>query len=118
MRRGATGILCVTMGALLVSAGAPAAEAASVRACKPIKNPYAGTRYEGTDISSIRSRGASCRGARRVARGAHYKALGLTPPPSGIRRFNWQGWRVTGNLRGDHDRYLATRSGRRIRWVF
>ena len=80
MRRGATGILCVTVGTLLVSAGAPTAEAASVRACKPIKNPYAGTRYEGTDISRIRSRGASCRGARRVARGAHYKALGLTRP--------------------------------------
>ena len=53
-----------------------------------------------------------------MARGAHYKALGLTPPPSGIRRFNWRGWRVTGNLRGDTDHYLATRAGRRIRWVF
>ena len=106
------------MGILVIGAGAPAAEAASVRACKPIENPYAGTRYEGVDISKIRARGASCPGARRVARGAHRKAVGITPPPSGIRRFTWHGWRVTGNLRGDHDRYLATRAGRRIRWVF
>jgi len=53
-----------------------------------------------------------------VARGAHYKALGITPPPSGVRRFTWHGWQVTGNLRGDSDRYLATRGARRVRWLF
>jgi hypothetical protein len=53
-----------------------------------------------------------------VARGAHYKALGITPPPSGVRRFTWHGWHVTGNLRGDSDRYLATRGARRVRWLF
>jgi hypothetical protein len=109
--------LTAVAGACVLACAAPA-EAATVRACKPIENPYAGTRYEGTDITRIRASGASCRGARRVARRAHRKALGLTPPPSGIRRFTWRGWRVTGNLRGDHDRYLATRSGRRVRWVF
>jgi hypothetical protein len=111
-------VLTATVGACVLAPGAPVADAATVRACKPIKNPYAGTRYEGVNITRIRASGTSCRGARRVARGAHQKALGITPPPSGIRRFTWRGWRVTGNLRGDSDRYLATRSGRRIRWVF
>jgi hypothetical protein len=31
-----------------------------------------------------------------VARGAHRKALGVTPDPSGIRTFSWNGWKVTG----------------------
>ena len=111
-------VLSTVVGACVLACGAPVAEAATVRACKPIKNPYAGTRYEDVDITRIRATGASCRGARRVARGAHRKALGITPPPSGIRRFTWRGWRVTGNLRGDHDRYLATRGSRRVRWRF
>jgi hypothetical protein len=53
-----------------------------------------------------------------VARRAHRKALGITPPPSGVRRFTWRGWQVTGDLRGPTDRYLATRGARRIRWLF
>ena len=104
-------------GACLVLV-APSAEAAGVRACKPIVNPYAGTRYEGEDLRKIRARGASCRTARRLVRGAHRKALGMTPPPSGIRRFRWNGWRVIGDLRGDTDRYVASRGGKRVRWVF
>jgi hypothetical protein len=35
-----------------------------------------------------------------------------------MRRFTWHGWHVTGNLRGDSDRYLATRGARRVRWLF
>ena len=81
-------------------------------------NPYPGTRYEGADLHHIRATGVTCGGARRVARRAHYKALGLTPPPSGIRRFTWRGWHVTGNLRGSTDRYLATRGGKSVRWRF
>ena len=112
--------LLFVAGALsaLAGVGAPAAEAASVRSCQPVANPYAGTRYEGVDLRRIRATGVSCQSARRVVRGAHRKALGLTPPSSGVRRFTWGSWQVTGNLRGSTDRYIATRGGRRIRWVF
>jgi len=100
-------------------AGAPAAEAASYRTCAAVDNPYPGTRYEGVDLSRIRAlHVARCTSARRVARGAHHKALGLTPPPSGVRTFSWNGWRVTGDLRGDSDTYVAARGSRRVRWVF
>jgi hypothetical protein len=108
--------LASALAAGLVSAPAPAD--AAVSRCKPIENPYAGTRYEGSDIRRIRTVGATCRTARRVARGAHRKALGLTPPPSGVRRFRWNGWRVTGDLRGSSDSYRAVRGGKRVRWIF
>jgi hypothetical protein len=97
---------------------APAPADAAVSRCKPIENPYAGTRYEGSDIRRIRTVGATCRTARRVARRAHRKALGLPPPPSGVRRFRWNGWRVTGDLRGPADSYRAVRGGKRVRWIF
>ncbi|HEX8648199.1 MAG TPA: hypothetical protein VF715_14995 [Thermoleophilaceae bacterium] len=103
---------------LLAFALPPSAGAAESRACDPIVNPYAGTRYEGTDIRKIRAVGVSCSTARSVARGAHKKALGMTPPPSGVRRFEYKGWKVTGDLRGDDDRYVASRGGKRVRWVF
>ena len=96
----------------------PAAETATTRSCSPVVNPYAGTRYEGEDLRRIRATGTSCRVARRVARGAHRKALGTTPPRSGIRRFEWRGWRVAGDIRGTSDRYVARRGDRRVRWVF
>ena len=96
----------------------PAAQAASYKACKPVTNPYAGTRYEGVDLSRIRALRTSCPGARRVAKGAHRKALGLTPPASGIRRFTWRGWSVTGDLRPSSDRYVARKGRRRVRWRF
>ena len=53
-----------------------------------------------------------------MARRAHKKALGITPPPSGIRRFTWKGWQVTGNLRGDSDRYRASKGGKLVTWRF
>jgi hypothetical protein len=109
-----TAVLLVVLSALAAPAGAHAA-----KACAPVVNPYPGTRYEGVDLTRIRATAVSCRGARRVARRAHRKALGLTPTPSGIRRFTWNGWIVTGNLRGDSDRYAATRGGgRRVTWRF
>ena len=98
--------------------GVPTADGAATRSCKPVVNPYPNTRYDGVDLRRIRATGVSCRVARRVARRAHYKALGLTPPPSGIRRFDWRGWRVTGNLRGSSDRYVAARGAKRVRWRF
>jgi hypothetical protein len=53
-----------------------------------------------------------------VAKGAHKKALGLTAPPSGIRSFSWDGWTVSGDLRGSHDTYVAAKGSRRVRWRF
>jgi hypothetical protein len=96
----------------------PQAADAATRSCKPAVNPYPGTRYDGVDLTRIRATGVSCPGARRVARRAHRKALSMTPPPSGIRRFAWRGWQVTGNLRGSSDRYLAVRGAKRVRWRF
>jgi hypothetical protein len=92
--------------------------AAQAKSCEPVRNPYPGTRYDGTDLSHIRSERASCRTARRVARKAHHKALRLPPPADGIRRFRWHGWRVRGDLRPDHDRYVARKGTRRVRWRF
>jgi hypothetical protein len=97
---------------------APAAPAATTRACGSVADPYPGTRYAGEDLTRITATGVSCRAARFVARGAHRKALGLTPDASGIRTFSWNGWKVTGDLRPAHDRYLATRGGTRVRWRF
>ena len=107
-----TGALCA-----LVGAGSPSAEGA-IRSCSPVLNPYPGTRFADSHLRRIRASGLSCRSARRVARGAHRAALARMPPPSGVRRFRWNGWRVVGDLRGTTDRYLATRGARRVRWVF
>jgi hypothetical protein len=60
----------------------------------------------------------SCSAARRVARRAHRKALEMTPPANGIRRFNWRGWKVTGDLRPAKDRYIARKNEHRVRWRF
>ena len=119
--RPATGGRLLLIAAVLLSSlalGVPAADGAATRSCKPVVDPYPNTRYDGVDLSRIRATGVSCRVARRVARRAHYKALGLTPPPSGIKRFNWRGWRVTGNLRGSSDSYVAARGAKRVRWRF
>jgi hypothetical protein len=105
--------LCVTVGV-----GTPDAQAGQIRSCAPVVNPYPGTRYEGVDLTRIRAAGVSCRGARRVARRAHNRALGITPHADGVRRFTWRGWRVTGDLRGSSDRYVAKRGDRRVRWRF
>ncbi len=97
---------------------APAAAGAKTRTCKPVVNPYPNSRYEGVNLSRIRATAVSCPGARRVAKGAHYKALAMTPTPSGIRRFTWRGWRIKGDLRGSSDRYLAKKGKRRVTWRF
>jgi hypothetical protein len=96
----------------------PSAEAAQSRTCRPVVDPYPNTRFEGADLRRIIATGVSCRTARRVARRAHRKALGLPPPRRGVRRFRWRSWRVTGDLRPSIDRYVARRDGDRVRWVF
>jgi hypothetical protein len=108
----------VLLSAALLAAGAPPAHSASAKPCNPVVNPYEGTRYEGVDLTQIRATGVSCATARRTATGAHRRALGLTPSSSGIRRFTWSGWRVTGDLRGDSDRYTARKGDRLVRWRF
>lgn len=91
---------------------------AKTRSCGSVRNPYPDTRYEDADLTRVLATRTSCRTARRVARLAHRKALRLTPPPDGVRRFSWDGWRVTGDLRGSRDSYLATKNGKRVRWRF
>ncbi len=107
------GALCALAGL-----GAPSADGASTRSCSPVVNPYEGSRFDGVDLRRIRATGVSCRSARRVVREAHFRALELTPPSSGVRRFRWRGWRVTGDLRGGDDTYVARRDGKRISWIF
>jgi hypothetical protein len=105
--------LSVAGGALV-----PATQAAATRSCGSVKDPYPGTRYAGVDLTHITAKGVSCATAKRVAKGAHRKALGLTPPPSGIRSFSWDGWKVTGDLRPSHDTYVASKGSRRVNWRF
>ena len=101
--------------ALVVPAGA---QAGSYTTCRPVVNPYPDTRYEGSNLHHIRALGVSCRKARRVARRAHRRALGMTPPADGVREFTWGRWRVVGDIRGDTDRYRARRGEDRVRWRF
>jgi hypothetical protein len=106
-------VIAATLGAAV-----PSAQAASFRACPPVRNPFPHTRYAGVDLTHIRASGVSCATARRVARGAERRALGITPSPSGIRVFTWQGWHVTGDLRPAQDRYVASLGARRVQWRF
>jgi hypothetical protein len=116
----AAAVLAAGLGASsAVAVGAPPeASPAAARHCARIVNPEEGTRYDGIDLRRIRAVGVSCRRARQVVRGVHHKALGITPPPSGVRRFGWRDWSVTGDIRPETDRYLATRGAKRVRWVF
>lgn len=113
-----TPVAAAALSFVLAAGAASVAQGASYRSCQPVKNPYPGTRYEGVDLSQIRALRVSCTTARRVARGAHRKALGITPPPSGVRTLTWNGWRIRGDLRPNSDRYLATKGSRRVRWRF
>jgi len=111
--------LAFLAAALLAIAAAPAD--AAFTSCAPITNvsQLNGTRFAGSDIFRIRTQGVSCTTARGVARGATLRALGITPPVSGIKRFRYQSWAISDNLRGDDDRYTATGSGsKRITWLF
>jgi hypothetical protein len=102
---------------LALSAEPQPAAAAAARSCAKVADPFAGTRYEGSDLTRIRATGVACSTARRIARGAQRKALGITPT-SPIKRFSYDGWSVRGDLRGEHDAYTATKGARRITWRF
>ena len=118
MRRRPAALIAALTALCALAVAAPAAPAATTRACGSISDPYPGTRFAGEPLSHITATGVSCRTARSVTRGAHRKALGLTPSASGIRTFTWNGWKVTGDLRPAHDRYVATRGTKRVRWRF
>jgi len=114
--RGRTIVASAACIAALLSASGTAE--ASTQFCRPVVNPYPHSRYEGIDLSHIRATRIPCRIARRIARGAHRKALTITPPPSGVRRFTWHGWKVRGDLRGRFDSYVARSGAKRVRWKF
>jgi hypothetical protein len=103
--------------AVAVLAAVPSGAQAAHR-CKPVIDPYPGTRYHDVDLTRIRATGVSCARARHVARRAQRKALRFTAPVGGVRQFSWHRWHVTGNLRGDSDRYSARRPGKRVSWRF
>lgn len=109
--------MAAAVSAALIAVGAPAVEAAT-RSCSLVVNPYAGSRYEGENLSRIKATNVSCATAREVARRAHHKALGMPLPEDGVRRLTWKGWKVTGDLAGPHDHYVATRADMRVRWRF
>jgi hypothetical protein len=106
--------LCLLLTALMLAAPATAA----AKRCDPVKNPYPGTQYDGVDLTKIRTNKASCRTARRVARKAHYKAVWIGTSQGPIVRLTWHGWRVRGDLRPDHDPYIARKGTRWVRWRF
>ena len=111
--------LAVLAAALLAIAAAPAD--AAFRSCASIRNvsQLDGTRFAGSDIFRIRAQGVSCTTARRIARGATIRALAITPPLSGIKRFTYQSWSVSDDLRGNDDLYRANGSGsKRLIWRF
>jgi len=108
-------VISVVLAGLAVPAGAHAAP----KPCKRIVNPYAGTRYEGSDLYRIRARKTTCRTARRVVRRGHRKALADTPDRYGIVRVTYRRWTIAGDLTGDHDHYFATApGGKRVTWLF
>ena len=108
----------LTATALAALLAVPAAEAADFKSCEPVVNPYPDTRYEGANLHHIRARGVSCRRARKVARRAHRKALGLPVPADGVREYSWRRWSVIGDIRDETDRYRARRGDDRVRWRF
>jgi hypothetical protein len=109
------------LAAALLAAAAPAPADAAFKSCASIPNvsQLDGTRFAGSDIFRLRAQGVSCATARRVARGATIRALGITPPLSGIKRFRYQSWSVSDDLRGNDDLLRATGSGsKRLIWRF
>ena len=107
-------LLLSVVAALALAAPASAA----TKSCPAVQNPYPGTRYDGESLSKIRATGVSCTTARSVAKNGHLKAMSGPPPSDGIRRATWNGWKIRGDLRGNHDSYTATKNGHRVTWQF
>ena len=111
-------LLVIVCPSVAFAAVVPVTQAAATRSCGSVKNPYPGTRYAAVDLTHLTATGVSCATARSVAKGAHRKALSLTPSASGIRTFTWDGWKVSGDLRPSHDKYVASKGSKRVRWRF
>ena len=79
MRRRPAALAATLVCLAALACSSAAAPAATTRSCGSVRDPYPGTRYAGVDLSHITATGVSCRAARSVARGAHRKALGITP---------------------------------------
>ena len=110
-------VAAVTL-ALAFFAGPVAVADAAFKTCRPVVDIFEGTSDEG-DLYRIRAQGVSCRTARRVARRGTFKAVGMTPGPSGFKRFRYRRWRIVDDLRGDVDRYSARAGGsKRVRWLY
>lgn len=109
-------VLILAVACAFSAAPAPVAQAAPYERCQSVSNPYPDTRFEGTPLSRVRAQNVSCGVARRVARGAHRKALAQPPTPTLM--FKWRGWKVRGDIRGAQDDYRARRGNKRVRWVF
>jgi hypothetical protein len=111
--------LSVLAAVLALAAAAPAPALATFHGCKPVRDPYPGSRYAHVDLTRIKASAAvSCTTARRVARGAHRKALKMGTGGGSHRFLMWHGWTVTGDLEGDHDKYVARKDDRQVRWRF
>ena len=108
----------LTAALVLLSLAPAISQAGTTRSCARVVNPYPGTRYEGADLARIRATDVTCATARRVARSAHRRALSLPVAAGPVRRFTWNGWRVTGDLRGSRDTYVAGKGDARVRWIF
>jgi hypothetical protein len=103
---------------LYPSEGVKAMRGRDESGCRAVKNPYAGTRYDGIDLTHVHARGVSCPKARRVATRAHRVGLAMAPSPDGRLRYSWNGWEVVGNLIPNSDRYHATRHSKKVSWQF
>ena len=114
MRRKA---ISVTSLLVIVAIGGGADSASASEKCRDVKNPYEGSRYDGVPLSDIEAKNITCPNARRVARNAHEKAMMMGGGDMHFT-YRWEGWRVEGDLRGDHDSYVATKSDKKVSWRF
>ena len=124
MHAGSRGIGAGIVVAAGLAAAAPApADAAPWKRCKPVENlqELEGSRYEGADIVRIRALRVRCPAARRIARQATLKGIQFGPR-IGIYSYR-RVWLVQRDLRGDVDRYEATKMAdvkrtTEVRWRF
>ena len=117
-----TGV-AVVVAAGLGAAAPAAADAAPWKRCKPVENlkELEGSRHEGADIVRIRALPVRCSAARRIARQATLKGIEFGPR-IGIYSYR-RVWLVERDLRGDVDRYEATKIAdvertTAVRWRF
>jgi len=107
-RRRLLGVILAASTIALVSPALVNAES-----CRRINNPYAGSRYEGTDLRRIQAKNVTCAKAREVVRKAHRKAFRVSK-----QNYEWHAWKIRSDLSGNTDQYRARRGDARIHWVF